>query len=776
MTRTPPTPLRHRWQPLRAGLVDLFYYDAEEFWFRDGRLLLRGNNGAGKSKVLALTLPFLLDGDLAAHRVEPDADPKKRMEWNLLLGGAHPHPERIGYTWLEFGRLGADGTAHYLTIGCGLKAVTGKGIAAHWFFVSPERVGDGLHLVDRNGTPLTRDRLGDELGATGRRFDRAGEYRSAVDEALFGLGQQRYAALIDLLIRLRQPQLSKRPSEKALSAALTESLPPLGQAVLADVAEAFRSLQEDREELAAMSEAFGAATTFLTHYRSYARLACRRQAAKPRVAHSRYEQLGRDLADAERRVLDADSRRAAVAATLGEVERESDRLTAHEEALRSSTAMEAATQLDSARKTATLLAQQAQRAADDRDIAAEAAADRQERFEAAVAALDAAREAASLARNAASTASDGAALSDRHAADVDAALGTIEIAELRRVVAALVATQQAAVRRVETLVTEVERRGRDLTAARARFAELDARAAEPADARAAAGTRVADATVVLSRETREHLSAATELRLTDPHDVFEELRAWCESLAGDNPYTVAVADLAAEVRDGVARTDAAEEAAAAALRAELDQLETEQDRLESGHVDAPPPRYTVDPERAGTPLWRLVDFTRKARMKDRAGLEAALEASGALDARVSADGALVGSDLVVTAGDPAPGRSLADVLTPAIDPDDPEAVAVGADTVAAVLAAVGLGPGHHTWVDTDGRFRVGALTGAWRKDAAQYIGAGAREQARRRRLAELAEAIAAVDGQIAEVAERRTVLAERRATVTLEHKSEAKRS
>lgn len=80
-----PTPARQRWQPLRAGLVDLFYYDVEEFHFHDGRLLLRGNNGTGKSKVLALTLPFLLDGELAAHRVEPDGDRNKRMEWNLLL-------------------------------------------------------------------------------------------------------------------------------------------------------------------------------------------------------------------------------------------------------------------------------------------------------------------------------------------------------------------------------------------------------------------------------------------------------------------------------------------------------------------------------------------------------------------------------------------------------------------------------------------------------------------------------------------------------------------
>lgn len=81
-----PVPHLDRWQPLRLGLVDLYHYDTEEFWFHDGRLLLRGNNGAGKSKVLALTLPFLLDGDTSPYRVEPDGDRKKHMEWNLLLG------------------------------------------------------------------------------------------------------------------------------------------------------------------------------------------------------------------------------------------------------------------------------------------------------------------------------------------------------------------------------------------------------------------------------------------------------------------------------------------------------------------------------------------------------------------------------------------------------------------------------------------------------------------------------------------------------------------
>ena len=328
-----PTPQRTRWQPLRAGLVDVFYYDAEEFWFHDGRLLLRGNNGTGKSKVLALLLPFLLDGDLSPHRVEPDADPKKRMEWNLLLGGEHPLPERLGYTWLEFGRLADDGTPVFCTLGCGLKAVAGRGIARHWFFVTDQRVGPELALVDPTGTALTRDRLADALADRGRPYDTATRYRAAVDEALFGLGEQRYGALVDLLVQLRQPQLSKRPSERALSDALTEALPPLDQAVVADVAEAFRSLEEDRAELTAMQLAATSTESFLGHYRRYARIAARRRSAAPRAAQQAYEKARAALLAAENEYTDADRAVTAAAARTAELETTEARLRARERAL-----------------------------------------------------------------------------------------------------------------------------------------------------------------------------------------------------------------------------------------------------------------------------------------------------------------------------------------------------------------------------------------------------------------------------------------------------------
>ena len=49
----------------RAGVLNVWQYDEQVFDFADGRLLLRGTNGAGKSKTLEMLLPFVLDGDKA---------------------------------------------------------------------------------------------------------------------------------------------------------------------------------------------------------------------------------------------------------------------------------------------------------------------------------------------------------------------------------------------------------------------------------------------------------------------------------------------------------------------------------------------------------------------------------------------------------------------------------------------------------------------------------------------------------------------------------------
>jgi len=66
--------------------------------------------------------------------------------------------------------------------------------------------------------------------------------------------------------------------------------------------------------------------------------------------------------------------------------------------------------------------------------------------------------------------------------------------------------------------------------------------------------------------------------------------------------------------------------------------------------------------------------------------------------------------------------------------------------VAGVLAAIGAGPdtGEH-WVNTDGAWRLGPLSGRTHKERAEHIGEAAREAARQRRLKELGRRHAELD-------------------------------
>jgi len=765
-----PVPGRTRWQPLRTGLVDLFYYDVEEFHFRDGRLLLRGNNGTGKSKVLALTLPFLLDGDLSPHRVEPDADPKKRMEWNLLLGGEHPHPERLGYTWIEFGRLDEDGTARYTTLGCGLKAVAGRGIARHWYFVTDRRVGadpveGGLRLLDSTGTAIGRDRLTEAMDGRGLVYDSARTYRRAVDEALFGLGEQRYAALVDLLVQLRQPQLSKRPSEKALSQALTESLPPMDQAVVADVAEAFRSLDEEKEQLAVMVAAERAATAFLQHYRRYAQVAARRKARAPRAHHSRYESLRAELNTAEADFEAAGTALEAAEARLEELDRSRTGLRARDEALRAGPEMRSARELEQAAELARRTARDAERAEADRIRADAESARYVVRLGAARSRVEAAERSQETGLSGAAGAAAEARLDRQHHDLITRPLAEGDTPEAAGQSAAeLTDRRLRSVALVEEQLASAQEATQVLDRARRRLEEADADLARRADLRAEAAQSAAAAGEDHLARVRAHFASCTLLRPVDPEGMLDELAQWVETLGGPDPARTAAQQAAAATGSELARHRATLAVGRTETQERVGTLRGELAELRSGARRGPKPPFTRSAgarrDRPGAPLWRLVDFTDDSRLTEgvRAGLEAAMEASGLLDAWVGPDGTASSADTgdtLLTVGAPVDGPSLAAVLHPAVDREDSAASSVPDGEVSRLLAGIGLlGPDEElprsgSWIADDGRFRLGVLTGAWVKPAAEYLGEGAREQARRARIAaveaELAECVAQLD-------------------------------
>ncbi|MFD0350470.1 hypothetical protein ACFQ0M_39540 [Kitasatospora aburaviensis] len=108
-----------RWQPSRAGILNVWRYYDETFTFHEGRLLLRGQNGTGKSKALEVLLPFLLDASLRPNRLSTFGGSERTMHWNLMGEGASGKT-RVGYVWLEFVR--DDGDPHWFTCGARLQA------------------------------------------------------------------------------------------------------------------------------------------------------------------------------------------------------------------------------------------------------------------------------------------------------------------------------------------------------------------------------------------------------------------------------------------------------------------------------------------------------------------------------------------------------------------------------------------------------------------------------------------------------------------------------
>jgi uncharacterized protein (TIGR02680 family) len=748
-----PRPALERWQPLRGGLINLFRYDNEEFHYEQGRLLLRGNNGTGKSRVLALQLPFLLDGETASYRLEPDGDNAKRLEWNLLMDR---HDDRLGYTWIEFGRR--EGTEErYLTLGCGLHAIKGHGLAGRWFFITPQRVGRDLFLVSEGGYPVTRERLTELLGATECLHTTAKAYRKAVDGRLFGLGERRYAALLDLLVQLRKPQLSRDLDERHLSKALSDALPPPSDQVLADVAHAMRELEADRTTLDDFRQAASAVVDFMREYRGYVRIGARRRAADLRRHQRIYEETNRtlltaqrDLDDARKRRADALEQREVAKGDLGEAEVAAQTLAERNELRDLRNAEESARQRE----------EELDRAGQEQDRASAALESAAEDAQEAKQSLTEQTDEANTVVTETSRAADTCGLTREHEREIEA-LGPPEAIDLERLAAAGRALDRVLADRREALALLVrleqerhqahERFGR----AREREEELQAQLAAAAEAEQKAHAAVEHQVRELTEEFRGWAGGVAVLDPPDTYELAARIEAWSESREGPAPVGEAVQAALGQAVSQIAGARAEVEGRRREVEARLAAVESDYRRLDEGRHVPPPAPHTRDAGaregRLGAPLWRLCDFADGLDGARQSGFEAALEAAGLLDAWVMPDGTLVDSEtldaVLIPAGDePLPSPHLGDVLRPAGDVAD---AGVDAKVVASILSRIGIEPdAGGVWAADDGRYGLGPLRGRWRKTAAEHVGTAARDQARLRRMSDLRVEIDAMQASL----------------------------
>jgi uncharacterized protein (TIGR02680 family) len=758
-----PMPARERWQPLRLGLVELFHYDSEEFWFRDGHLLLRGNNGTGKSKVLSLTLPFLLDAQLKPSRIEPDGDNAKKMAWNLLLNS---YPRRIGYAWIELGRLADDGTPRYLSLGAGLSAAAGRPQVESWFFVVEDvegapRINQDIWLTSTQQVVLTKERLRDLLDGRGQVFDTARDYRRAVDERLFRLGAKRYDALMDTLIQLRQPQLSKKPDEAALSDALTEALPPLAPELLGDVAEALGQLEEDRRQLDEFQALAKVVDRFEQRYRVYASTQSRRQARMLRQAQTEFDNASRTRGDAQMRLERALADEEWARAGHDEAEAALTRARARLEALHLDPRMQDANRLDRAERDATARGYSLRHASVAVDEAerrlrhcVEDTARAARRAEHAWRTLSALRGDSASAAAAAGIGSHTASLLAAHDEAALAAQTQRDFDAAHHELHALIARRREQIGVLRARHAEVE--SAETSHARLRQVRDDRQhdADNAAERRAHADAVVERQGLALIEAWDRCLAALKQLEIAPDASAaaLAALAEWVVVLEGDNPARHLLQLAQQRAAERLARRGVLLEARRQALEAEVRSLDEERASLEAGTDAVPPSPHTRDPAarggRMGAPLWHLVDFRDGVTPAQRAGIEAALEAAGLLDAWLLPDGrlqdkaggALLHDTQLLARRQRA--SSLADWLEIVV----PRGGAVEAGVVAQVLSSIACAEEDVTdaeaWVSWEGRFRLGGLAGAWAKPAPTYIGLAARASARATRLAEIAECLA----------------------------------
>jgi uncharacterized protein (TIGR02680 family) len=752
-----------RWRPRRAGIVNLYEYADQTFHFAGGRLLLRGHNTSGKTKALELLFPFCLDGDIRPQRLDPFASTAKDMKWNLV--GSGESQQRVGYVWLEFERFAPGGEAEIVVAGIGLRANRDVPDVTRWHFVARNRViGEDLSLL-RGRDPLGKADLAAALGDDGEVIDSQRDYRARLNDLLYGFpGQEQYQTMLRLMRELRRPHLSKTLDPNGVAEQLSAGLPEIDGVLMGRLAGGLEQLETLERGVARLRDVRERVRRFHARtYAAYTRAVVRERADALRQAQTAVESAADRLRDG-RAQLEAEREREQAAGGARDVaQADVARLDAEERALHASAAWASIAELDA-------LGAQAG--------AQRNAADRASELGEAVAGTAATLEAEAI------TAAAAAADEHRHAdAQLDEALGVAERAGLARRVAALVAQLRAtslAHSAFAGLLSDLARDWRDVLH-RHRALLAAARSAHEAAERARAAERDAAAALARSIERHETSERALAQARAESAARLDRWRAEASEIVADDATFVAahellacgrapagaMAGLANAARDALARERAeieagrrAREAAVAAANAEIAQLDEARD---DGPL-APTWSRASREDRPGAALWQLVDFAEHLEEEQRAGLEAALEASGLLDAWLMPDGSHADptlADVLLSAGPAAGERTLADLLVPVAD----HPVAPGA--VDRVLRHIGIGAsGAATRVDVDGRFSIGALTGRGAKQRAEHVGAAAREARRARRVAalrreidELTATIAHDDRALARLTTRRDALA-----------------
>lgn len=263
---------QNKWKMNRAGLLNFWYYEDETFDFADGKLLLRGSNGSGKSVTMQSILPILLDGRKSPDRLDPFGSRARKIE-DYLLGEKEivDRDERTGYLFLEYKR---EDTNQYITTGIGMQARRNKSLHS-WYFVLTDnrRIGEDLLLYETEKDeriPLSRMQLENRIADGGQVVRTQGEYMKLVNKHIFGFETlEAYEDLIKLLIQLRSPKLSKDFRPTVIYEILEAALPPLTDEDLRHLSDTIEHMDQTKQQMEQLEREHDALKQLIQRYDAY---------------------------------------------------------------------------------------------------------------------------------------------------------------------------------------------------------------------------------------------------------------------------------------------------------------------------------------------------------------------------------------------------------------------------------------------------------------------------------------------------------------------------
>lgn len=262
---------KNRWKINKIGLLNYWWYDEEEFEFADGRLILRGTNGSGKSVTMQSFIPLLLDGNKSPERLDPFNTKARKIEDYILGYGDDIKEENTSYLYMEFYK---EETRNYLSIGMGLRAKKNNGVN-FWGFIIKDgrRIGKEFFLYKEmeNKIPLSKQELKNRIGEGGQVVDTTSEYAKLVNDNIFGFETlSEYQEFIKLLIEIRTPKLSKdgfKPS--IITEIMANSLRGLSDEDLKAVSESIENMNKTKEQLEMLTNSAKALKQIITPYDNY---------------------------------------------------------------------------------------------------------------------------------------------------------------------------------------------------------------------------------------------------------------------------------------------------------------------------------------------------------------------------------------------------------------------------------------------------------------------------------------------------------------------------